>query len=144
MIRELFRRLFRKQDKINYLTDEITNEYNENNIHINHRRYRRHSARNDENSNIVLSYAVSEKPDERYLLVELNNNSDFDFRLYFQAIQGSINEIEKIAIIQEVAKDIKPGKTLILQELDEDLNYFIESGFNFIERVNGFPVVIKN
>ena len=94
---------------------------------INRRRYKRRWKGEDETTDIAQSYAVFEKPEERYLIVDIGGN-DLKRAIYFQEDLGDINEGEKIALIREITKDLKPGTEIILYA-KEDLDLFLGSGF---------------
>ena len=138
MIKKLFSWFFRSRAKENSI--EISQESKESCISINHRRYKRKGIHRGEKSDIALSYAISEKPEERYLLVELINK--YEYALYFQSPQEkSINVPEREAIILEIAKDVKPGMNIVLHEI-EDLSLFLDLGFKEV-CIDEFPVIMR-
>ena len=139
MLKKLISWLTRSQIKENVIMPN--KQVDEPRILINHRRYKRNGIRKGEKSDIALSYAVSSKPEERYLLVELIDK--YDFALYFQSSREEcIDNCEKEALILEIAKDVKPGKSLVLHEVT-DLDLFLNLGFRKI-CIDEFPVIMKD
>lgn len=115
---------------------EITKDTTE--LSINRRRYKRRWKGEEETTDIAQSYAISDKPDERFLLVELSGN-DMKRALYFQATEGDINAKEKKALIKEIASDLKPGTEIVLYA-KEDLDLFINLGFA-LTNFESFPIL---